>query len=77
MVNFDVWFVEKSSFGCRFYMNKMRGSKLVHLIFGVLACLSVVNLVKAEDPYKFYTWTVTYGTISPIGVSQQVYFFKF
>lgn len=28
--------------------------------------------VKAEDPYKYYTWTVTYGTASPLGVPQQV-----
>ncbi|OVA12803.1 Multicopper oxidase [Macleaya cordata] len=46
-------------------------SVLLHLIFGVLVCLSV-TLVKAEDPYRFYTWTVTYGTISPLGVPQQV-----
>ncbi|XP_010255119.1 PREDICTED: L-ascorbate oxidase homolog isoform X2 [Nelumbo nucifera] len=44
---------------------------LLHLVLGVLACLSV-PLVKAEDPYKYYTWTVTYGKISPLGVPQQV-----
>ncbi|KAF8405124.1 hypothetical protein HHK36_010022 [Tetracentron sinense] len=44
---------------------------LLHLICGVLACLSV-SLVKAEDPYRYYTWTVTYGTITPLGVPQQV-----
>ncbi|XP_071711118.1 L-ascorbate oxidase homolog [Rutidosis leptorrhynchoides] len=41
---------------------------LLIFIFGTL-CLSVV---KAEDPYKYYTWTVTYGTASPLGVPQQV-----
>uniref|UniRef100_A0A0D3C1I4 Plastocyanin-like domain-containing protein n=1 Tax=Brassica oleracea var. oleracea TaxID=109376 RepID=A0A0D3C1I4_BRAOL len=25
-----------------------------------------------EDPYRFFTWTVTYGTRSPLGVPQQV-----
>ena len=25
----------------------------------------------AEDPYLFFTWNVTYGTISPLGVPQQ------
>ncbi|XP_062102140.1 L-ascorbate oxidase homolog [Humulus lupulus] len=46
---------------------------LVHLICGlVLAVLSSVSVVKADDPYKYYTWTVTYGTISPLGVPQQV-----
>lgn len=32
---------------------------------GVLAFLSM-SLVNAEDPYRFFTWEVTYGTISPI-----------
>ena len=27
--------------------------------------------VQAEDPYIYYTWNVTYGTISPLGVPQQ------
>ncbi|KAL6222527.1 hypothetical protein ACLB2K_005919 [Fragaria x ananassa] len=25
-----------------------------------------------KDPYRYFTWTVTYGTISPLGVPQQV-----
>ncbi|KAM7258344.1 hypothetical protein ACFE04_014085 [Oxalis oulophora] len=28
--------------------------------------------VRAEDPYFFFTWNVTYGTLSPLGVPQQV-----
>ncbi|XP_065875593.1 L-ascorbate oxidase homolog [Euphorbia lathyris] len=28
-------------------------------------------LVRAEDPYRFFTWTITYGTISPLGVPQK------
>lgn len=31
-------------------------------------CVSWVN---AEDAYRFFTWTVTYGTISPLGFPQQ------
>ncbi|GMN49590.1 hypothetical protein TIFTF001_018757 [Ficus carica] len=27
--------------------------------------------IRAEDPYLFFTWNVTYGTISPLGVPQQ------
>ncbi|KAM7252332.1 hypothetical protein ACFE04_024215 [Oxalis oulophora] len=27
-------------------------------------------LVNAEDPYRFYTWNVTYGTLSPLGVAK-------
>ncbi|KAJ4963833.1 hypothetical protein NE237_023772 [Protea cynaroides] len=33
------------------------------------ACLLAV--VSAEDPYKFFTWNVTYGDIYPLGVRQQ------
>ncbi|KAF5177379.1 L-ascorbate oxidase-like protein [Thalictrum thalictroides] len=47
------------------------GIHWVHLIYGVLVCLSV-SLVNAEDPYRYYTWTVTYGTISVSGSPQQV-----
>ncbi|KAG0490548.1 hypothetical protein HPP92_007411 [Vanilla planifolia] len=28
--------------------------------------------VRAEDPYHYFTWKVSYGTISPFGVPQQV-----
>ncbi|PIA56107.1 hypothetical protein AQUCO_00700456v1 [Aquilegia coerulea] len=43
---------------------------LLHLVIGVLVC-SIVFVVRAEDPYRFFTWTITYGTISPLGVPQQ------
>ncbi|KAK1260900.1 hypothetical protein QJS04_geneDACA002299 [Acorus gramineus] len=29
------------------------------------------GLAMAEDPYLFFTWNVTYGTISPLGIPQQ------
>ncbi|EEF38961.1 multicopper oxidase, putative [Ricinus communis] len=37
-------------------------------------CLSAGSLlqVHGEDPYLFFTWNVTYGTLSPLGVPQQV-----
>ncbi|KAF2295103.1 hypothetical protein GH714_031509 [Hevea brasiliensis] len=41
------------------------------LLCGVLAVFGV-SLVNADDPYRYYTWTVTYGTISPLGEAQQV-----
>lgn len=41
------------------------------IILGILACLGVL-LVNAEDPYRYYTWEVTYGTVSPLGFPQQV-----
>lgn len=49
----------------------MAMARMVRQICAVLALLSV-SLVTADDPYRFYTWTVTYGTISPLGVPQQV-----
>ncbi|KAJ8637475.1 hypothetical protein MRB53_011742 [Persea americana] len=42
----------------------------LQLLCVALACLSA-SLVKADDPYRYYTWTVTYGTIAPLGVPQQ------
>ncbi|XP_052206093.1 L-ascorbate oxidase homolog [Diospyros lotus] len=51
----------------------MRGATaLSHSCVAVLAFLTTVSLVKAEDAYRYYTWTVTYGTASPLGVPQQV-----
>ncbi|GJN32432.1 hypothetical protein PR202_gb20941 [Eleusine coracana subsp. coracana] len=35
-----------------------------------LAALLAV-LVAGDDPYRFFTWTVTYGDIYPLGVKQQ------
>ncbi|KAG9135859.1 hypothetical protein Leryth_002568 [Lithospermum erythrorhizon] len=49
----------------------MRKSNMVHLVFAIL-CIWSVYVVKAEDPYKYFTWTVTYGRASPLGVPQQV-----
>ncbi|XP_077224607.1 L-ascorbate oxidase homolog [Tasmannia lanceolata] len=49
----------------------MRSVGFLYFIFGALGCLSSF-LVEADDPYRYYTWTVTYGTISPLGVAQQV-----
>ncbi|KAG5010899.1 hypothetical protein AAZX31_07G208700 [Glycine max] len=40
----------------------------------MLLCLfaGAMSPVKGEDPYFFFTWNVTYGTLSPAGVPQQV-----
>ncbi|KAK2434391.1 L-ascorbate oxidase protein [Trifolium repens] len=42
--------------------------------FLLLLCLMVgtMSMVKGEDPYFYFTWNVTYGTLSPAGVPQQV-----
>ncbi|RLN18330.1 hypothetical protein C2845_PM02G27030 [Panicum miliaceum] len=47
----------------------MAGSMRRALLF-VCVCL-LVNSARAEDPYRFFDWDVTYGEISPLGVSQQ------
>ncbi|KAG5250263.1 multi-copper oxidase type family protein [Salix suchowensis] len=33
--------------------------------------VSILSIVKAEDPYRFFDWNVTYGFIYPLGVRQQ------
>ncbi|CAN1225295.1 L-ascorbate oxidase homolog [Linum grandiflorum] len=43
-----------------------------NLLLGVVLAILSVSLVNADDPYRFYTWTVTYGTTSPLGVPQRV-----
>ncbi|WJX60825.1 hypothetical protein P8452_45983 [Trifolium repens] len=48
-----------------------RNTSLLSLLCLVLAFVSV-SLVQSEDAYKYYTWTVTYGTLSPLGTPQQV-----
>ena len=30
-------------------------------------------LAGANDPYRYFTWTVSYGPISPLGTTQQVW----
>jgi len=39
------------------------------IICGLLLCL--LSMVRGEDPYLYFTWNVTYGIISPLGVPQQ------
>ncbi|GAA0173447.1 oxidase [Lithospermum erythrorhizon] len=49
----------------------MRRTTLLHLGCSILALWSAY-FVNAEDDYKYYEWTVTYGTASPLGVSQKI-----
>ncbi|KAK3184381.1 hypothetical protein Dsin_031667 [Dipteronia sinensis] len=37
----------------------------------LLVMILLVTCTSGEDPYKFYTWNVTYGDIYPLGVKQQ------
>jgi len=43
------------------------------VMFILMLCLTAgaMSGVRGEDPYLFFTWNVTYGTISPLGVPQQ------
>ncbi|KAL1365842.1 hypothetical protein HN51_013804 [Arachis hypogaea] len=44
------------------------------IIYLLLACLFswTISVVRSEDPYWYFTWKVTYGIASPLGVPQQV-----
>ena len=44
---------------------------MVRGVVSVLVLCLLAATVRAEDPYVYYTWNVTYGTISPLGVPQQ------
>ncbi|XP_054804322.1 L-ascorbate oxidase homolog [Prosopis cineraria] len=46
-----------------------RGKMFMFLTYLLVVTIS---MVQGEDPYIFYTWNVTYGTLSPLGVPQQV-----
>lgn len=37
----------------------------------VLMVVLGLTAVQAEDPYLYFTWKVTYGTIAPLGVPQK------
>ncbi|XP_062190743.1 L-ascorbate oxidase homolog [Phragmites australis] len=37
----------------------------------VLVLLVAASLAGADDPYRYFTWTVTYGPINPLGTTQQ------
>lgn len=42
------------------------------VLFSLILCVSTFVTVHCEDPYLFFTWNVTYATLSPLGVPQQV-----
>ncbi|AQK66053.1 SKU5 similar 4 [Zea mays] len=37
----------------------------------VLLLGSLLLQARADDPYRFYTWNVTFGDIYPLGVKQE------
>ena len=38
----------------------------------VFLLAAAVRLAGADDPYRSFDWTVTYGPINPLGTTQQV-----
>ncbi|TVU14891.1 hypothetical protein EJB05_38388 [Eragrostis curvula] len=48
----------------------MAGRSMGALFFLACICLFIAS-AKAEAPYRFFDWEVTYGDISPLGVPQQ------
>ncbi|XP_030524390.2 L-ascorbate oxidase homolog [Rhodamnia argentea] len=52
---------------------KPRDSRDMGLRIPILfLCLSAwAAVARGEDPYLFFTWNITYGTVSPLGVPQQ------
>ncbi|XP_068646140.1 L-ascorbate oxidase homolog [Aristolochia californica] len=40
-------------------------------IAALLSLIFFASVITAEDPYRFFTWNVTYGDIYPLGVKQQ------
>ncbi|KAK7263077.1 hypothetical protein RJT34_30661 [Clitoria ternatea] len=60
--------VTRHSKYCQCGRKKMKQTNFPSVFLGILACcaLSVI----AEDRYQFFTWEITQGTISPLGVPQ-------
>ncbi|KAK1406465.1 hypothetical protein QVD17_41765 [Tagetes erecta] len=50
-------------------MQRRNGALFGSLYYCVVLCL--IAIVNAEDPYRFFTWNVTYGDIYPMGIRQQ------
>lgn len=55
----------------------MREKSNVHysviLTILLVVCVSILQSVYADNPYRYYTWKITYGNIYPLGIKQQVY----
>ncbi|WZZ21342.1 hypothetical protein YC2023_122729 [Brassica napus] len=59
---------------CTIKKNLKREMVRKSVILGFLLTV-LTTVIKAEDPYLFFTWKVMYGTISPLGVPQKAFFF--
>ncbi|XP_022884681.1 L-ascorbate oxidase homolog [Olea europaea var. sylvestris] len=49
----------------------METSSSVKMALKLVVLFVVLAIAGAEDPYKFFTWNVSYGDIYPLGVRQQ------
>jgi hypothetical protein len=56
------------------YCNVSSSSSSLILVL-VVTILFFFTSVKCEDPYRFFTWKVTYGDIYPLGIKQQVFIY--
>lgn len=52
-------------------MPRMAPKPSLALARWVLLLLLAARLAGADDPYRYFTWTVTYGPINPLGTTQQ------
>lgn len=52
----------------------MRGFAGACSLLSVVTLLLALHGVNAGNPYRYYTWRITYGDIYPLGVKQQVQF---
>ncbi|KAG8074894.1 hypothetical protein GUJ93_ZPchr0006g42620 [Zizania palustris] len=46
-------------------------SSLCFVFLLLLVASSSLGLVRGDDPYRFYTWNITFGDIYPLGVKQE------
>uniref|UniRef100_A0A7N0TFC3 Laccase n=1 Tax=Kalanchoe fedtschenkoi TaxID=63787 RepID=A0A7N0TFC3_KALFE len=47
------------------------GISKVGLSLVLIVCLGFIVCIYGEDPYRFFTWNVSYGDIYPLGLKQQ------
>ncbi|GJM97677.1 hypothetical protein PR202_ga14619 [Eleusine coracana subsp. coracana] len=46
-------------------------ASLCFLVVLLASLPSFLLLVRGDDPYRFYTWNITFGDIYPLGVKQE------
>ncbi|XP_047309753.1 L-ascorbate oxidase homolog [Impatiens glandulifera] len=46
-------------------------TKILLIITTIVGLIISNDTVRAESPYRFFTWNITYGNINPLGITQQ------